>query len=285
MVHAMPHPHGRVTALALALSLLMTSLAGQDGVIIFTGSANGTYQNCLCPDKPLGGVERRAQFISDLRENSPDALVLDAGDNFVEFLAEPVESILVQGFELIQYDLINLGDQDIAFAPEGYYQVHGVVAALGTPVEMQKGDLSYSILPLLHPRTGRFYADGLFDSFALDKWEASIEEWLSATSDQKVVRVLLSHAGFETDKKIAGIFGDIDIIIGGHSQTVVDKPAKVNGVVIVQAGGNAGYVGVIKLKMRRKSVRISSYELHPITLSLPGHPEMLKLIDQRITGH
>ena len=57
MVHAMPHPHGRVTALALALSLLMTSLAGQEGVIIFTGSANGAYKNCLCPDKPLGGVE------------------------------------------------------------------------------------------------------------------------------------------------------------------------------------------------------------------------------------
>ena len=94
--------------------------------------------------------------------------------------------------------------------------MHGVVGALGAPVEMQKGDMNYSILPLLHPRTGRFYADGLFHSFALDKWEAFIEEWLSVSSDQKVVRVLLSHAGFETDKKIAEKIGDLDLIIGGH---------------------------------------------------------------------
>lgn len=283
MIHAMPHPHGRVTA--VALFLLMTSLAGQEGVIIFTGSANGAYQNCLCPDKPLGGVERRVQFISDLRQSSPNALVLDAGDNFVEFLAESVESILVHGFNLIQYDLINLGDQDIAFAPEEYFKVHGLVAGPGTPVEVQKGAVTYSILPLLHPRTGRFYAAGLFDDFGLDTWEASVQAWLDAPSSPKVVKILLSHAGFETDKKIADKFGGIDIIIGGHSQTVVEKPAKVNGVIIVQAGGNAGYVGEIRLRLRRRSVRISSYELHPITLSLPGHPEMLKLIDQRITGH
>ena len=110
MVHAMPHSLGRVAA--LALSLFMTSLAGQEGVIIFTGSANGVYQNCLCPDKPLGGLERRAQFIYDIREKYPGALVLDAGDNFVEFLAEPVMSILVQGLELIQYDLINQGGKE-----------------------------------------------------------------------------------------------------------------------------------------------------------------------------
>ena len=283
----MPRPranlYGRVTLLAACL--FMTPLAGQAGVIIFTGSANGTYQNCLCPDKPLGGLERRAQFISDLRVKAPHAIVLDAGDNFVEFLSEPIQSILLQGFELIDYDLINLGDQDIAYAPEGYAQVSGMVTAFGTPIEVQKGDLTYSILPLLHPRTFRFYPEGLFDSYALNAWDASVEKWLEMPVDRQTVRILLSHAGFETDKKIAKRFGNIDIIIGGHSQTVVEKPAKVNGVVIVQAGGNAGYVGEINLKVRRGRVRITGYNLHPMTLSLLGHPDMLKSIDKLITGH
>ncbi|MCH8327259.1 MAG: hypothetical protein IID15_01875 [Candidatus Marinimicrobia bacterium] len=283
----MPRPMaafcGRVTALAVCL--LMAPLYGQSGVVIFTGSANGVYQNCLCPDKPLGGLERRAQFIADLRVKSPDAIVLDAGDNFVEFLSASIESIMLQGFELINYDLITLGDQDIAFAPEEYAQVRGMVDTLGSAIEVEKGELTYSILPLLHPRTSRFYPEGLFDAYELNGWAASVEQWLQMPTGRKTVRILLSHAGFETDKKIAERFGDIDIIIGGHSQTVVEKPAKVNGVIVVQAGGNAGYVGEINLKVRRGSVRITGYELHPMTLSLPGHPEILKMIDQLITAH
>lgn len=51
--------------------------------------------------------------------------------------------------------------------------------------------------------------------------------------------VLLTHVGFEEDKKLAKLLlpeWGVDVIIGGHSHTLPEKPAEVNNILIVQAG-------------------------------------------------
>ena len=58
--------------------------------------------------------------------------------------------------------------------------------------------------------------------------------------------VLLTHIGFEEDKKLAAALDPswgVDIIIGGHSHTFIDKPAKVNDILIVQAGTGTDQIG------------------------------------------
>jgi len=58
--------------------------------------------------------------------------------------------------------------------------------------------------------------------------------------------VLLTHIGFEEDKKLAALLDPswgVDVIIGGHSHTYLDKPEIVNGVVIVQAGVGTDQIG------------------------------------------
>jgi 2',3'-cyclic-nucleotide 2'-phosphodiesterase (5'-nucleotidase family) len=55
--------------------------------------------------------------------------------------------------------------------------------------------------------------------------------------------VLLSHLGLEGDKNIASRLPSIDVIVGGHSHTVLDKPINENGVMIVQAGEFGEYLG------------------------------------------
>ena len=56
--------------------------------------------------------------------------------------------------------------------------------------------------------------------------------------------VLLTHIGFEEDKKLAAMLDPdwgVDVIIGGHSHTKLEEPFKVNDIYIVQAGtGTAG---------------------------------------------
>jgi 5'-nucleotidase len=59
--------------------------------------------------------------------------------------------------------------------------------------------------------------------------------------------ILLSHLGFEKDKEIATLVPDIDVIIGGHSHTALDKPVVENGVVICQAGRFGEYIGELVL--------------------------------------
>ena len=51
--------------------------------------------------------------------------------------------------------------------------------------------------------------------------------------------VRLTHIGFEEDKKLAKALDPawgVDIIIGGHSHTFLEKPEIINDILIVQAG-------------------------------------------------
>ena len=58
--------------------------------------------------------------------------------------------------------------------------------------------------------------------------------------------VLLTHIGFEEDKKLAELLDPawgVDVIIGGHSHTYIDKPEIVNNILIVQAGVGTDQIG------------------------------------------
>ncbi len=65
-------------------------------------------------------------------------------------------------------------------------------------------------------------------------------------NDDIDLTVLLTHIGFESDKQLAAILlpeWGVDLIIGGHSHTVLSEPARVNDILIVQAGTGTNQVG------------------------------------------
>jgi len=58
--------------------------------------------------------------------------------------------------------------------------------------------------------------------------------------------VLLTHIGFDSDRELANLLDPewgVDMIIGGHSHTILDQPAQVNGVLIAQAGVGTKQIG------------------------------------------
>lgn len=62
--------------------------------------------------------------------------------------------------------------------------------------------------------------------------------------------VLLSHNGVDRDRDFAEKFHkDLDVIIGGHSHSVLFKPETVNGVLICQAGSYGRDLGKLDLKV------------------------------------
>ncbi len=74
--------------------------------------------------------------------------------------------------------------------------------------------------------------------------------------------VLLTHIGFEEDKKLAAALDPdwgVDIIIGGHSHTFLDEPAHVNGITIVQAGIGTDQIGRFDLVIDTDNNCIESY--------------------------
>ena len=75
--------------------------------------------------------------------------------------------------------------------------------------------------------------------------------------------ILLSHNGYEEDKKLARALDGVDIIIGGHSHSVVEGAkqgenlvmSKSNQpVIITQAGENGKYYGVLNVEFNENGV-------------------------------
>ena len=81
--------------------------------------------------------------------------------------------------------------------------------------------------------------------------------------------VLLTHIGFEADKELASLLDPrwgVDIIIGGHSHTLLEKPEVVAGIPIVQAAYGTSQIGRFDIMVDTDSNSIDSYtwQLIPI---------------------
>ena len=84
------------------------------------------------------------------------------------------------------------------------------------------------------------------------------------------VIICLSHCGIIRDKMGAWTGEDvslakkvkgIDLIVSGHTHTLLTEPLIVNGVPIVQAGDNGRYVGKTELVVSNNGVKLEKYEV------------------------
>ncbi|MBQ8847863.1 MAG: bifunctional metallophosphatase/5'-nucleotidase [Candidatus Gastranaerophilales bacterium] len=88
-----------------------------------------------------------------------------------------------------------------------------------------------------------------------------LQEEIDELRKQNIDKIILvSHVGYETDKKLAQNLDGVDIIIGGHSHSVVNGAkhgeniilSKSNEpVLIVQAGENGKYYGVLNAEFNQ----------------------------------
>jgi len=82
-------------------------------------------------------------------------------------------------------------------------------------------------------------------------------------NDDIDLTVLLTHIGFESDIGLARLLKPewgVDMIIGGHSHTILEKPAVENNVLIVQAGVGTDMIGRFDLVVDDDSNSIVDYK-------------------------
>lgn len=72
--------------------------------------------------------------------------------------------------------------------------------------------------------------------------------------------IVLGHLGFENDVKLAESFPEVDLFVGGHSHTAIQKPRTKNKSVIVQAGSKTQYVGELDVTVSTAKNRITHYK-------------------------
>ncbi|RLF57107.1 MAG: hypothetical protein DRN25_07035, partial [Thermoplasmata archaeon] len=102
--------------------------------------------------------------------------------------------------------------------------------------------------------------------------------------------VVISHIGYAEDIKLARNLSKecgVDVIIGGHSHTILDEATIENGVIIVQAGSWGEFVGKLDLRINLKKNDIESFgwKLLPVIKNKDIRPnaEVKRLTDEFIT--
>ncbi len=82
---------------------------------------------------------------------------------------------------------------------------------------------------------------------SLEEANAEVGKICNAYKDEDIdLTILLTHIGFDSDKELAAMLDPqwgVDMIIGGHSHTILEQPAVVNDILITQAGVGTDQIG------------------------------------------
>ncbi|MCB8994625.1 MAG: bifunctional metallophosphatase/5'-nucleotidase [Bacteroidales bacterium] len=99
--------------------------------------------------------------------------------------------------------------------------------------------------------------------------------------------ICLSHSGVKKeadgswtgeDVKLAEKVPEIDVIISGHTHSLIDSPLIVNGVPIVQTGAYGAGLGRLELEISGGKIINSSSKVIPINDAIEGDPDIQQLI-------
>lgn len=99
--------------------------------------------------------------------------------------------------------------------------------------------------------------------------------------DSSDIFIALTHIGFENDVKLAETMpAGIDLIIGGHSHTKVEKEQIHNGILITQAENKLKYGTLIKLVINNNGTLHRSMELIDIRNVKHEKPSIRAIVDR-----
>jgi 5'-nucleotidase len=102
--------------------------------------------------------------------------------------------------------------------------------------------------------------------------------------------ICISHSGITKqsngewggeDVELARSVKGIDLIIGGHSHTKLDKPIIVNGIPIVQTGEFGQFVGCLSLSCSPGKITMGEYRLIPVDDRVAGDERINRLVDEQ----
>ena len=264
----------------------------------FNSSGGSCSEEDAAAGKCFGGVARRATKIEELRGTVTNPILVDAGDQFQGSLyytqykgAEAVEFMNMLG-----YQAMTLGNHEFDDGPANlgkfldgvsFPVVSSNIDASAEPAidgkfvkstVLEVGGDKIGLVGLTTNTTPFSSSPGPTVSFA--DYVPSLEPVVAALQEQGVNKiVLLSHIGYEDDQVLAAAIDGIDVIVGGHSHTllsntvegasgpyptVVDSPSGAP-VLIVQDGAYGMYLGDLEVTFDADGVA-TSWQGDPILL-------------------
>lgn len=293
-----------INTLTVITGALLTLLLAGCGVS--SHHKSGNHIRILSVNDMHAGMERMPRFafiVDSLRREYPELLILSGGDNQTgnpfNDQYDPKGWPMIEMMNAIGFDASVVGNHEFDTGREGfaYLVSHATFPFLCANME-PTADLP--IHPRMTLRTKNGYTVGIIsllfinelgipDShpdkvrpFTFHEPMESYERYLGMR-DSVDVLLFLNHYGVLHDQALAKALpsGVVDLIVGGHSHTKIDRELYENGILITQAGSKLHYCTLTDLTLgpdRRVIARSS--RLIPIAEGGKEQPAMRALVDK-----
>lgn len=258
----------------------------------------------------VGGVSRLATVIKMQRQKHPDTLVVDAGDFSMGTLYQTLYERQATELNFLQelgFDATTLGNHEFDYGDKALAKM--LTKAKKLPLLEANIDWQKSASPKLEAEFKKYGLKkytvvkkgnvkiALIGVMGNDSIEDTPTTKLKFKDPVKSVKqtvaeikrkekvdmiVCLSHSGTSQtktseDEELAKKVPDLDLIISGHTHTVLNKPLRHGKTYIVSCGAYGRYTGLVKLKQKlNHRWKLVDYRLISMTQAIPKDQQVEK---------
>ncbi|PTQ74517.1 thiosulfohydrolase SoxB [Celeribacter persicus] len=232
----------------------------------------------------VGGLDRVATVINSIRAARPDALLLDGGDtwhgSYTCYHTEGQDMVNVMnalkpdamtfhweftlGSERVREVVADLPFAALGanifdaewdepaedFEPYKFFERGGVkIAVIGQ---------AFPYMPIANP--GWMFPEYSF-GIRTERMQEVVDEVRGMGAE---LVVLLSHNGFDVDKKMASLVKGIDVVLSGHTHDALPEPVLVGETIIIASGSNGKFISRVDLDVRDGRMMGFRHKLIPI---------------------
>lgn len=259
------------------------------------------------PGQMIGGLALLSAYINKVRSEEDNVLYVVSGDmvqgNLIDTEYKGISTIEIMNY--LAPDVVTLGNHEFDYGlphllflekmanfpiVNANLYIKTYQKRLMSPYKIiRKAGFDFLFTGIITDKViDSISQDQLIGSFvSLEEASAEVGKICNAYKNNDIdLTILLTHIGIDSDKQLASILRPewgVDLIIGGHSHTILNQPEKVNNILIVQAGTSTNQVGRFDITVDddTNSIVDCQWKLVPITSDIVSPDKrLLQFISQ-----
>ncbi len=232
----------------------------------------------------LGGLDRTATLVKAIRADRGDdkVLFLDGGDTWQGSYTALKSNgqDMVDCMKLLRPDAMvghwefTLGedrvkeiidDMGYAFLASNIFDNEWDEPVFDSTAMFEKGGVKVAVIGQAMPYTPIANPRWMFPKWSFGIRPETLQDNVDkARADGAEVVVLLSHDGFDVDRKLAGVVNGIDVILTGHTHDAIPQAIEIGNTLLLSSGSHGKYLGRVDLEVKDGKVVGYSSNLIPV---------------------